>query len=94
MDQASIHLTNLLKEKQEEWKEKGLTIFWLPTYSPQLNLIEILWKKIKYEWLAPSAYDSWINLVKSIENILKHFGSKCSINFAQVLRYEINGELE
>jgi transposase len=82
MDQASIHLTNLLKEKQEEWKEKGLTIFWLPTYSPQLNLIEILWKKIKYEWLAPSAYDSWNNLVKSVENILKHFGSNYTINFA------------
>jgi transposase len=82
MDQASIHLTNLLKDKQEEWKEKGLTIFFLPTYSPQLNLIEILWKKIKYEWLDPSAYDSWKNLVQAIENILKQFGENYTINFA------------
>jgi transposase len=82
MDQASIHLTNLLKDKQEEWKEKGLTIFFLPTYSPQLNLIEILWKKIKYEWLDPSAYDSWKNLVQAIENILKQFGKNYTINFA------------
>ena len=81
MDKASIHLTNLLKDKQEKWKEKGLTIFWLPTYSPQLNLIEILWKKIKYEWLEASAYDSWTNLVEAVENILKKFCKKYTINF-------------
>ncbi len=63
------------------WQEKGLTIFWLPTYSPQLNLIEILWKKIKYEWLDASAYDSWTNLVEAVENILKKVGENYTINF-------------
>ena len=83
MDQASIHLTNLLKDKQEEWLKKGLTIFWLPTYSPQLNKIEILWKKIKYEWLDASAYDSWTDLVASVENILKNVGEQYTINFVR-----------
>jgi transposase len=41
-----------------------------------------LWKKIKYEWLDPSAYDSWKNLVQAIENILKQFGENYTINFA------------
>lgn len=49
MDQASIHTAKKIKEQEEKWKEKGLSIFLLPTYSPQLNLIEILWRFIKYK---------------------------------------------
>jgi transposase len=45
-------------KKIEEWKKKNLEIFWLPAYSPKLNLIEILWKFIKYEWVEASAYES------------------------------------
>ena len=45
-------------KKIEEWKKKNLEIFWLPAYSPKLNLIEILWKFIKYEWVEVSMYES------------------------------------
>jgi transposase len=38
VDQASIHTSNAIFNKLEEWKERGLTIFELPTYSPELNL--------------------------------------------------------
>ncbi len=46
-------------DKYEEWKQKNLEIFWLPAYSPQLNLIEILWKFIKYEWMEIEAYTNF-----------------------------------
>ena len=58
MDNASMHTSNAVKNKQAEWEQKGLTIFYLPTYSPQLNIIEILWRFIKYEWLNIDAYES------------------------------------
>jgi transposase len=28
-----------------------MRFYFLPPYSPELNRIEILWKKMKYEWL-------------------------------------------
>ena len=65
-----------------EWKQKKLEIFWLPTYSPQLNLIETLWRFMKYEWIEKEAYLSWKNLVEYVENVLKDFGTKYTINFA------------
>jgi len=49
MEQASIQTSDKIMEKIEEWKRKNLEIFWLPAYSPKLNLIEILWRFIKYE---------------------------------------------
>ncbi len=41
-DQASIHTSDAIFEKLEEWKQRNITIFELPSYSPELNLIEIL----------------------------------------------------
>jgi transposase len=82
IDNASIHTSNAFLEKQAEWEVKGLTIFFLPTYSPELNIIEILWRFIKYQWLEIDAYESWSSLVTAVENIFIKFGSKYIINFA------------
>ena len=81
VDRSSIHTSNAIKERLEEWTQRGLTIFELPSYSPELNLIEILWRFIKYEWLNINAYDNWDILVSSVEKILKEFGSNYVINF-------------
>jgi len=81
MDNSSIHQNNILWEKESEWSEKGLTIFFLPTYSPHLNKIEILWRFIKYQWLEPSTYESYSSLVEAVENILCNYGKKYTINF-------------
>lgn len=81
LDNSSIHKSNALLKKQEEWKEKGLTLFFLPTYSPELNIIEILWRFIKYKWLEVDAYSSWKILVEAIEEIFRNYGEKYIINF-------------
>jgi len=47
IDNASIHTSDEFNSNIEDWEEKGLTIYRLPTYSPELNIIEILWRKIK-----------------------------------------------
>lgn len=82
MDNSSIHQNSFLWDKEEEWGSKGLEIFFLPTYSPELNIIEILWRFIKYQWLEINAYSSYFTLVQAVENILISFGTKYTINFA------------
>jgi len=81
VDQSSIHVSDAILDKLEEWQERQITIFVLPSYSPQLNLIEILWRFIKYEWLGIDAYSSWETFVESVEKILKEFGENYVINF-------------
>ncbi|MGK7951668.1 MAG: IS630 family transposase [Xenococcaceae cyanobacterium] len=82
IDNAPIHRSKAFQSKIEEWKQKKLEIFWLPTYSPKLNLIEILWRFMKYEWVETSAYSSWKDLVEYVEKVLRDFGTKYTINFA------------
>jgi transposase len=82
MDKASIHTSQMIQEKFEQWKNQQVEIFQLPPYSPQLNLIEILWRFMKYEWIELNAYETWESLVSYVEKVLREFGSKYVINFA------------
>ncbi len=47
IDNASTHTSNEFNDNIEAWKERGLTIYRIPPYSPELNVIEIIWRKIK-----------------------------------------------
>jgi transposase len=82
MDQSPVHTSDAVIKKLEEWQSKNLEIFWLPPYSPKLNLIEILWKFMKYEWIQLEAYQDWKSLVKYVKDVLSKVGSDYVINFA------------
>src|SRR6266403_2818645 len=81
MDNSPIHTRGTFQDNIPLWKEKGLDIFYLPKYSPELNCIEILWRFIKYEWIELDAYKSWTHLVNYVENVLQNFGEKYKIIF-------------
>jgi transposase len=82
VDNASMHTSRKFKGKLGEWEGKGLAVKYLPTYSPELNLIEIVWRLIKYNWLPLSAYLSFKNLKSELQLVLDGIGSEYQINFA------------
>ena len=82
IDNAPIHRSEEFEEKLEEWAELGLQIYYLPTYCPSLNKIEMLWKKIKYDWLSFEAYSSYNNLCQELDQVLSQIGSNYYITFA------------
>lgn len=82
IDNASVHTSHQFLDCLPRWEAQGVFIEYLPTYSSSLNLIEILWRFIKYYWLPFEAYLSFDNLVVSVENILAHIGETFRINFA------------
>jgi transposase len=82
IDNASIHTSEEFEDKLPYWRKKGLIIKYLPPYSPELNLIEILWRRIKYTWLPFSAYECLNALSEALETILSHVGSEYQITFA------------
>ena len=82
LDNASIHTSAKFKDKLADWAMRGLTIKYLPTYSPELNLIETVWRFIKYYWLPLSAYSSFKNLKLELQLVLDGIGSQYLITFA------------
>ena len=81
LDNARIHRSKPMQEKIAEWEEKDFYIFNLPTYSPHLNIIESLWRRMKYEWLNPKDYASFEKLTEAIQEILMQLGTEYKINF-------------
>lgn len=82
LDNATIHTSNLMKAKRKEWKQKGLWLQFIPPYCPELNLIEILWKQLKYKWTKKEHYNSFEELWENVCHILKNVGSEYHILFA------------
>ena len=66
----------------EHWMLRGVALHFLPPYSPELNLIEILWRKVKYEWLPMDAYQSYTKLKARVKEVLGGVGEKFRITFA------------
>ena len=81
LDNSPIHKSNKFMAKIQEWKEKDVLIFFLPPYSPELNLIEILWRRIKYNWIPLDAYLCLQNLKERLSFVLNNFGTKYDIIF-------------
>ena len=84
LDNAPFHRCELLYAQIEAWQQQDVYIFFLLTYSPHLNRIEILWRKIKYEWLKPKHFFSRRTMVKAVKEILTHFGTEFCINFKEL----------
>lgn len=54
----------------------GITLVFLPTYSPNLNLIERLWKLVKQDVIAGQYYSSAPNFEQAILNCLNQLNKK------------------
>ena len=85
IDNAPMHTSDAFEEYIEQWEAKGLFVYRLPAYSPELNLIELLWRFIKYFWLPFSAYTSFGALVQAVEDILRKIGDEFTIRLKTFL---------
>lgn len=81
IDNAPIHRSKKFMTKIAEWEQLDLWIYFLPPYSPELNLIEILWRKIKYYWLPFDAFSDFQNLKEKLTNTIDQIGTKWQIKF-------------
>ncbi|MGO4817029.1 transposase [Flavobacterium sp. W22_SRS_FP1] len=76
-----MHKSKKFMAKVEQWKEKDVLIYFLPPYSRELNLIEILWRIIKHQLLGFDAYKSFENFKEQLNFVLNNFGVKYDIKF-------------
>ena len=82
VDNAPTHTGYKSDKKTIARCAKGLVVVPLSKYSPELNIIEILWRKIKYEWMPFSAYNPFEDLEKSLFDILRGIGTDLKIQFS------------
>ena len=82
IDHAAIHTSAEFADTLPYGQKTGLIIQYVPPYSPALNVIELLGRRIKYPWWPFSAYACLNALSEALEAILSHVGSEYQITFA------------
>ncbi|WP_407918341.1 transposase [Kitasatospora sp. NE20-6] len=61
-----------MKAARPQLEAHGLTLYYLPPYSPELNWIERVWRSVKYEDIPIRAYP-WIQeLQATVDQALAH----------------------
>lgn len=81
LDNAKVHQCKKMKDIQQIWAGRKLFIFFLPPYSPHLNIIERLWKELKARWVRPEDYQDTQALFYSLNRILNNIGKNLFLNF-------------
>ena len=83
IDNARVHTAKVIQKRLKIWQQRGLFIFYLPPYSPQLNIIERLCKEIKQGWLRPCDYVDFDSLRYGVNRVFANIGSTLNLNFKQ-----------
>ncbi len=83
LDNAKVHRSKLMKEMRAIWGKRGLYIFFLPPYSPHLNIVETVWRIMKGKGIQPSDYNSTDSLFYAANRYLAALGSSSKIAFTK-----------
>ena len=83
LDNATVHRNAKLKELRSIWESRGLFLFFLPPYSPELNLAETLWRILKGKWIRPMDYVSNDTLFYSANRALAAVGISLFVNYSK-----------
>lgn len=75
LDNARPHTCREVAQHIEAWAERGLILYNLPPYSPELNAIEHLWRKLKHQLIPATAWEVIDKLAKALVESLKQLGT-------------------
>jgi transposase len=80
LDNATVHTARAIKPHLEVLRRRGVTLYFLPAYSPELNRIEKLWHLIKHTWMAVKHRDA-NTLEADVNEIFDNIGKDFSLAF-------------
>jgi transposase len=63
------------------WEKRGLFLFYIPPYSPHLNIAETLWRVMKGKWLRPQDYACANTLFYATNRALAAIGKVLKIKY-------------
>jgi transposase len=82
LENAKPHTAARIKERLAIWQSRGWHLFYLPVYSPHLNLAETIWRKLTNEWFKPKEYLTKEELFYSVSRAFAVIGNNLKIRFA------------
>lgn len=77
LDNYAVHHAQLVKDRIPALKQAGVSFFFIPPYSPELNLIEPIWRQVKHQDIPRRSYLSLEELQPAVTAALDRRSHSC-----------------
>jgi hypothetical protein len=77
LDNYSVHHAQLVKDRVAALKTARVSFFFIPPYSPELNLIEPIWRQLKHQDMPHRSYLSLEELQPAVVMALDRRSHSC-----------------
>jgi putative transposase len=86
LDNASLHSSAVIRQARHELARRGIYLYFLPAYSPELNEIEPVFRQVKYQEIPHRSHTSRRELRESVEDGFAGYGQRLPPKRPQQLR--------
>ena len=76
VDNYSVHTCDRVKAERAAFEAAGITVFFLPSYSPELSKIEPIWQDVKHHELTKRSYEILGELFRAVDAALTRKANK------------------
>jgi transposase len=86
LDNAGLHTSKVIRRARRELSSKGIYLYFLPPYSPELNEIEPVFRQVKYQEIPERSHTTRIGLRVAVERGFGNYGRKPPRKYPKELR--------
>jgi putative transposase len=86
LDNAGLHASRVVREARRRLARRGIYLYFLPPYSPELNEIEPVFKQVKHHEIPRRSHKSKAELRASVESGFESYGRKRGPKSGEQLR--------
>jgi putative transposase len=86
LDNAGLHTSKVIRRARRELSSKGIYLYFLPPYSPELNEIEPVFRQVKYHEIPERSHTTRIGLREAVERGFGNYGRKLPRKHPKELR--------
>jgi transposase len=86
LDNASLHISKAIKAQRRALAQQGIDLYYRPAYSPELNRIEPVFRRVKYQEIPVRSYTSRAALRQAVEHGFDSYAGKLGRKSGKQLR--------
>ena len=86
LDNAGLHTSGVIRRARRELSSRGIYLYFLPPYSPEMNEIEPVFRQVKYHEMPERSHTTRLGLREAVEAGFTGYGQRLRPKRAERLR--------
>lgn len=86
LDNAALHTGKVVRAARVRLAGRGIYLYFLPPYSPELNEIEVLFRQVKYHEMPNRSFTTRLDLREAVEDAFTEYGQRLPRKCSERLR--------